>query len=780
MSQPRTEAAVKRLLLSLPLLVFSVAGGACKSGNMGGGDGGRADTATDRQGDAPDAASDTHAADAGTGGAGAATGGAGGSAGQAATGGEPGGAGGVGGHSASGGGGGIPLGTGGAPAGGAGGTATGGMGGGPVVSTCVPGTWTVDTVPTNQAPPGTPLGSTMDNTGHVYRVWFYEQTSTGPRNPAWPYKRNHVIQSRAPYGAWTTFDLMQDGDLSFAWFGANPLAVFGSSPLLLYADGAGVEAFAQRPTAFSATGGGDQTLRRPPLTWPADLAHAGGSVVFDPASGDRYAIKGSFATGGKGLLGISTTAGGVAFPSNGRNPQLDIDAAKGLYVLYLDDDTQATTLGVKAVADTMWTFVAGPTGTLLVKPDGTATVLGAGPSASGLVMNQRKAGTWMPTTIDAAGTVGVDGVDVKGSIHVAYSTGTALRYARVTAEGVLTTEAVAGSSAAPTAVGVDASGVVRIFDGRVVYRRCTVDANFPVDASLTQATWLGGPPSPVRFRSYQSGPQVRYDSRAVYDPARGRVVVALYDNTASGIPGPATWEWDGVAGTWTKRSDTGPSTSLITWFEAAYDMGSARVMAAHADGTFAYDGTTGTWTKLSASTAPGALFYDGTSAALVAVDSTAISRWDAATKTWTPGPNTGASLVAGTSLAADLGRQRILAYNSSDWKTIWEWSASAGWTARTTTSTTVPSTPGELVYAGNGQMASIDADGRTWLWNTTTAAWTKTNAGPSYRLPSGSAYAGGNRVLRYGFSGALGAIYNDPPPTWVYVAYVTTQLNVGP
>jgi hypothetical protein len=330
-------------------------------------------------------------------------------------------------------------------------------------------------------------------------------------------------------------------------------------------------------------------------------------------------------------------------------------------------------------------------------------------------------------------------------------------------------------------VRVDANGTVRIFDGGTVYRRCTPDQNYAPQPAAP-ASWISGPPSPVRHERHAWSELFQSHARTAHDPSRDRVVLALY-TTYVDPTNRQTWEWSGSAGTWTKRSDTAPAETVWSPFELAYDWNSARILGVGYDGTFAYDAAAGTWTKLSASVAEGTLFYEATTAALVAVSGATTSRWDAASLTWVPGPNIGATQPVGTALVADLGRRRVLAHTTSampvagwNWTTIWEWSAAGGWAARTTASTAVPSGAGELVYAGGSRMAYINPDGAAWLWNTTTGAWTRTAAGPVYRLPGLLVHAGDNRVLATGYTGPVNG--TDILPGRFYVGQLTWQLLI--
>jgi len=111
-----------------------------------------------------------------------------------------------------------------------------------------------------------------------------------------------------------------------------------------------------------------------------------------------------------------------------------------------------------------------------------------------------------------------------------------------------------------------------------------------------------------------TGPAGRYGHAMVYDSARRKIV--LFGGFNLGVFGCCflgdTWEWDGDAGTWTQRANTGPSPRYA---QLIYDSarrttvlfgGVTRNVITYTalDDTWEWDGVAGTWTQRSPTNQP--------------------------------------------------------------------------------------------------------------------------------------------------------------------------------
>jgi hypothetical protein len=365
--------------------------------------------------------------------------------------------------------------------GGVGGTAAaGGDGGGAGAGGSTTCGWLVDRVPA-AGPPAVGagevllLGHSMDPAGYVFAVW-YVATRVSTQE-----KHDLVVRMRSPGGTWTDPLIFMTGLLFEPWDRnrlTNPLYVSDGQAFVLYADGA-VNPVVRASPQFPSSAVGDRTCHRPPVTWP----QLGSGIQ---TSGGCYSVDGgvSLINSQDGLLPFSLF--GMP-PRPGTNPQRDSGAGT-TFVLF--DDTASGAPMLARNPGTGWTFRPAPSGRLMVTPGGTPVVLDVTAGAGGVILQTWAADVWTAVTIDAGGTSAGFASDAKDNIHIAYGTSVGVRYARVSAAGAITNEAVdppAVQALASTAPGhstealdvrVDRNGTIRIFDGATIFTRCAPDPDW--------------------------------------------------------------------------------------------------------------------------------------------------------------------------------------------------------------------------------------------------------------------------------------------------------------
>jgi hypothetical protein len=194
-----------------------------------------------------------------------------------------------------------------------------------------------------------------------------------------------------------------------------------------------------------------------------------------------------------------------------------------------------------------------------------------------------------------------------------------------------------------------------------------------------------------------TNPGARDNQGMAFDAARARVVLMGGGFTTD------VWEWDGAAATWTARPAAGsPPAGLVS----------------------------------SSLSDPGTrLAYDSARAKMVVLSSNAgvwgLWDWDPTTGVFTPRTTAGPMPSTVTSIAYDTASGLIIANGPG---ATWEWAPSTGgWTDRTGTAPRPPG--GEIVAAGGGRFVVYDGSA-TWEWSRAAAIWrqrTLTQLGPPAR-----------------------------------------------
>jgi hypothetical protein len=274
-------------------------------------------------------------------------------------------------------------------------------------------------------------------------------------------------------------------------------------------------------------------------------------------------------------------------------------------------------------------------------------------------------------------------------------------------------------------------------------------------------------------------PAMRYGHAMAFDQARGRVV--LFGGHADLAFCPAgqfcddTWEYNGVTGTWEKRTPVGGSQPTPrTEHAMAYDPVRERVLLFGGnDGTFCqdlweWDGVTGTWTDR---TPPGAKPTPRQNAGLVwdVARSRAVLfgggetdganpksdtwEWDGASGTWIlQNPATPPAPRQGHGMAYDPDRQRVLMFGGSTGSgykdDTWEWNGTAGQWTLLALSAPAPAKRffprmefdvrrARIVLYGG--MTDLVTDAEVWEWDNAYASWT--DMGTSAPMPSRAYHA---------------------------------------
>jgi hypothetical protein len=244
----------------------------------------------------------------------------------------------------------------------------------------------------------------------------------------------------------------------------------------------------------------------------------------------------------------------------------------------------------------------------------------------------------------------------------------------------------------------------------------------------------------------------------------GRGVAVLFGGSDGPLLYSDTWEWNGVAGTWTLRTPSGSVPPARTGAAIAYDSVRGRVVlfggraGAPLGDTWEWDGGAGTWTLRQPAV--------------------------------TPAPRSGAAM------AYDVGRQRVVLFGGMGATALlqdtWEWDGAAGvggsWTQR------FPASPPpardrhcavfDAARAGGGRVivfGGLLSDQRIWEWDGTAGAWTERAATPPAGAPAGRAGAAmaydtlrGRAVL---FGGTAGLSHQNDTWEWDGAAGTWTQVS---
>jgi hypothetical protein len=273
------------------------------------------------------------------------------------------------------------------------------------------------------------------------------------------------------------------------------------------------------------------------------------------------------------------------------------------------------------------------------------------------------------------------------------------------------------------------------------------------------------PPAPLPA----AWPSARSTHAMAYDSARDRIVVFAGSHTLRDV-----WEWNPGTKTWTERT---PATTTEAWppplygHAMVYDAGRKKMFVFGGGTTvgvrndsWEWDGTAGTWEKRSTTTSPPALSshamaYDAARSKVVLFGGynnsfNGVARelweWDGASSTWTnrtpgaiPGPEAWPAARDGTSLVFDVGRRKSVLFGGFDnagkfFSDLWEWDGDGGTWMNRTPAAPAPSWPDAreshaAVYDAHRDRSVIFGGGPTrrdvWEWNAADGTW-------SERLPS--------------------------------------------
>jgi N-acetylneuraminic acid mutarotase len=251
-----------------------------------------------------------------------------------------------------------------------------------------------------------------------------------------------------------------------------------------------------------------------------------------------------------------------------------------------------------------------------------------------------------------------------------------------------------------------------------------------------------------------------------YDSARDRVVVFAGSHTLRDV-----WEWNPGTRTWTERT---PATSTDAWppplygHAMVYDAGRKKMFVFGGgttvgvrNDTWEWDGAAGTWEKRSTTSPPAlsshAMAYDAARGKVVLFGGYDNSfngvagdlwEWDGAAGTWTrrsPGTMPGAwpSARDATSLVFDSMRKKIVLFGGFDnagtfFRDLWEWDGDSGTWMNRTPAVPPMSWPDAranhaAVYDARRDRTVIFGGGPTrrevWEWNAGAGTWEE-------RLPS--------------------------------------------
>jgi len=298
------------------------------------------------------------------------------------------------------------------------------------------------------------------------------------------------------------------------------------------------------------------------------------------------------------------------------------------------------------------------------------------------------------------------------------------------------------------------------------------DGAAPDEPASSGGAWTDlTPPAPLPA----AWPSARSTHAMAYDSARDRIVVFAGSHTLRDV-----WEWNPGTRTWTERT---PVTSADSWppplygHAMVYDAGRKKMFVFGGgttvgvrDDSWEWDGAAGTWERRTTTTSPPALSahamaYDDARGKVVLFGGynnsfNGVARdlweWDGALGTWTnrtpgavqgpgpgPAPEAWPSARDATSLVFDLVRKKSVLFGGFDnagtfFRDLWEWDGDSGTWMNRTPGALPPSWPDArgnhaAVYDAHRDRSVIFGGGATrrdvWEWNAAAGTW-------SERLPS--------------------------------------------
>jgi hypothetical protein len=249
-----------------------------------------------------------------------------------------------------------------------------------------------------------------------------------------------------------------------------------------------------------------------------------------------------------------------------------------------------------------------------------------------------------------------------------------------------------------------------------------------------------------------TGPSARLEHTMAYDSVRGRTVL-FGGQTVAGVMLGDTWEWNGLAASWTQVSSTGPRSR--TGAAMVFDASRARTVLFGGFGGGSYLGDTWEWTGSN----------------------------------WIHRADTGPAPRSDAAIAYDPVRQRIVLFGGASGPgylgDTWEFDGVAGaWTQLSGTgpaprfgaASTFDPVANRVVLFGGFNGANL---GDTWEWNGVTAAWTQVaSIGPSPRY---------NHALVFDVSRGATVLYGGFPDggptrddTWEFAPAATPSCGSRP
>jgi hypothetical protein len=282
-------------------------------------------------------------------------------------------------------------------------------------------------------------------------------------------------------------------------------------------------------------------------------------------------------------------------------------------------------------------------------------------------------------------------------------------------------------------------------------------------------------------------PEARSTHALAYDAARDQIVLFAGSHTLHDL-----WEWNPATGVWTNRT---PSTLPASWppplygHAMVYDAGRKRMFVFGGGTTvgvladsWEWDGAAGTWQKRTPAGSPPALnshamTYDGGRGKVVLFGgfrndiggvSSDLWEWDGAAGTWTNRKRASSAAAwpsarDGTSLVFDGARNRAILFGGFDnaggtFADVWEWDGTSGtWSNRTPAAPTAPWPEARsnhaavfdvhrdtMVVFGGASGGAVGAD--LWEWSGTSGTWiervpaTASTPWPSARAAHAMAY----------------------------------------
>jgi hypothetical protein len=301
-------------------------------------------------------------------------------------------------------------------------------------------------------------------------------------------------------------------------------------------------------------------------------------------------------------------------------------------------------------------------------------------------------------------------------------------------------------------------------------------------------------------------PPARDEPRAVYDSARGTVVVFGGLERGTSVPFSDTWEWNGDGGSWTNRTTTqtaGPRLEPAMSYDSLRDR---VVLFGGLDGstflndTWEWDGATGVWTDVTPSgTSPPArvaaamsfdeargrtVLFGGSVFGAGGANPTAFGdtwEWDGAS--WTQVATTGPSARTDHQMVYDSVRGNVVVFGgdggdlaSPEPDDVWEWTPAGQWLQRPQWPAANPGprvfhslafdpNTGKTILFGGGTNAPAttsdlwELDGPTGSWRQrilpSTQPPTLTGAAMAYDEDTGQAVLVGGSTGNPAFGGVL-------------------------